>query len=461
MKKKVFFSRYLLALPIIVSSLMSCQAPTGENSIESTPGISDVPSLPSPSLPSEPVSSEEEPDYGLFTDEDFLQVDGIKVRKNHGTGDAVILKGTNAGGYLTIESWMCAAGSSTSRGYIDHKKLTEIFVERFQEEKTLELWEAYRNYYWSEIDFENCYDMGMNCIRLPFNYMNVDPDYHNVPRIEGEKYNFTLLDDFVTKAARLGIYTILDMHGAYGSQNGQDHSGQAMSLEEVDFYTNEEKMQKTVDMWAAIAEHFKDNPAVAAYDILNEPGEKAGVTSKRHWDFFDRVYEAIREVDEQHIVVFESCWDGAHLPQPSEYGWENCMYSFHNYSGESDADRNLASMERKIEGVEYMNFKVPCYMGEFNCYGNEESWTSTLTLFARKGWHWTSWTYKLNRVTDMAYPGWGIYYTRARKISPDEDSYEDILASWEKISTEHEDTSMMGFPSGMSLKNIMKRFCSN
>jgi len=28
--------------------------------------------------------------------------------------------------------------------------------------------------------------------------------------------------------------------------------------------------------------HYKDNPIVAAYDILNEPGEKAGFTIEKH-----------------------------------------------------------------------------------------------------------------------------------------------------------------------------------
>lgn len=30
---------------------------------------------------------------------------------------------------------------------------------------------------------------------------------------------------------------------------------------------------------------FQGNPAVAAYDILNEPGIKAAATYSLHWDF--------------------------------------------------------------------------------------------------------------------------------------------------------------------------------
>ena len=82
------------------------------------------------------------------------------------------------------------------------------------------------------------------------------------------------------------------MHGVYGSQNGKDHSGQIIdNIEDIDFYTNEEKIGKTIDLWEALTEHFLGAPTIAAFDILNEPGELAGSTSERHWKVFDRIYD--------------------------------------------------------------------------------------------------------------------------------------------------------------------------
>ena len=152
-----------------------------------------------------------------------LTVDGTKVVDPD--GEEVFLRGINAGGLFVTEHWMTGFkyGSTPSN---DYRSLTQTFIERFGEEQTKELWAEYRADWWSDTDFEICENMGINVIRLPFSYMNVDfaavTDYSEA----GKNYDFSDIDDFVERAARHGIYTILDLHGAYGSQNGQDHSGQ-------------------------------------------------------------------------------------------------------------------------------------------------------------------------------------------------------------------------------------------
>lgn len=394
-------------------------------------------------------------DWGVFTEDDFIKADG-KVLKT-AAGEVLTLRGINIGGYLVTEQWMCGFRGSNNQ-YTDHKDLTEVFVKRFGAEEAVKLWTYYRENFWTEADVENCQKMGMNSIRLPFSYMNVDPQYNNVPEIKGQKYNFTVLDEFVELAAQYGIYTILDLHGAYGSQNGQDHSGESLNLEQVDFYNNEENKQKTADLWRALAEHFEGNPAVAGYDILNEPGEKAGTTKDYHWDYFDVLYDAIREVDKDHVVIIESCWDGNNLPQPSKYGWQNVMYSFHNYTGHhDDVNAHLNHMQNKIDGVRKQNFNVPIYMGEFTCYGQEQAWKKTLSLFNSYGWSWASWTYKLSNT---GYDGWAICYASAERIYADRDSLEEIYDKMYYLDTNCESSSMYRFSSGNTLFNIMKAGCT-
>ena len=80
-------------------------------------------------------SSVQENGWGVFTEDDYLKVDGTSVRTQKGEGDPVILRGTNAGGYLVIEQWMTALQGSSQTGYLDHKTVTDIFVERFGEEE--------------------------------------------------------------------------------------------------------------------------------------------------------------------------------------------------------------------------------------------------------------------------------------------------------------------------------------
>ena len=228
-------------------------------------------------------------------------------------GYEVTLRGVNAGGLFVTEHWMTGFSYGTQPDN-DYRSLTQTFLKRFGEQKTKELWAAYRSNWWTDADFARCADMGMNVIRLPFTYMNVDFPAVTDLDAAGQEYDFSAIEAFVNKAAEYGLYTILDLHGAYGSQNGQDHSGQIIDdVGDVTFYSDERLMSLTVRLWEQIALHFKDNPAVAGYDILNEPGEKAGQTSERHWEFFDRAYDAIRAAGDEHIVIFES-------PQPAAAG---------------------------------------------------------------------------------------------------------------------------------------------
>ena len=417
------------------------------------------------------VEEQEQPKFsavfnksGIFDDFDFVSAIGSELRTDCGNGEKLTFRGTNAGGLLLLEQWMTAIINAEGEPSLDHKTVSETFTSRFGKEGSMLLWEHYRNNFWTDKDFQNCKDMGMNVIRLPFSYMNVDPEFNNIPKIPGQKYNFTLLDNFIEGAAKKGIYTMLDLHGAYGSQNGKDHSGEIVSnVNDIDFYSNEEKQQKTIDLWKAVASRYKDNPAVCGYDILNEPGENAGTTTTRHWVFFDKVYDAIREVDENHVIIIESCWGGENLPKPSVYGWTNIMYSFHHYTGQTSSTgvaAHLASMQSRINNVKSMNFNVPIHMGEFSCYGNEESWTGTLKMLTDAGWSWNTWTYKLNRTNNTSNAGWGIYYSKAQRVVPSTDTFMGIMQKWVNVRTDNAEVRPQTFSSGTTLVEIMTEACT-
>lgn len=423
MKKKFLW----IVLPLL---LTSCD-PTISNSISTPPTSTNGSSSLKPS------------EDGVITDEDYLKVDGELVKNQSGTGETVYLRGINAGDYLLIEQWM-APFTNQVGPYLDHKRISDIFTDRFGYQTMQELWALYRSYFWKEVDFQNIVDMGMNVIRLPFTYMNVD--------IDGE-YDFTQLDDFVDLAREHNLYVILDLHGAYGSQNGKDHSGQIIdNIEDIDFYTNEEKIGKTIDLWEALTEHYLGDPTIAAFDILNEPGELAGSTSERHWKVFDRIYDKIREVDQDRIVIFESCWDAVNLPDPSTYGWENCMYSYHNYAGTSSGTaitQQAQSYNSKFSGAKKADYKVPNYMGEFNCYEDEETWNYVMRRYNEEGWHYTSWTYKIDGSS-----AWGIYNLSPKKIEPTLDDIDTIREKMSGVDTSK--ATLHKFNSGKTLFDVMK-----
>lgn len=363
--------------------------------------------------------------------QDFLTaVDGKIMNTNQ---EEVYLRGVNAGGLFVTEHWMTGFLYNTQPSN-DYHSLTQTFLKRFGEKKTKKLWNEYRANWWSKADFKNCADMGINVIRLPFTYMTVDFAAVTGYEHAGENYDFSALDDFVNTAAKYGMYTILDLHGAYGSQNGKDHSGEIK--DNVDFYSNEQMKGLTVNLWRALASHYKDNAAVAGYDILNEPGEHAGTTSERHWNFYNRVYQAIRGADDGHVIIMESCWDGENLPRLSTYGWENCMYSFHHYPDGADklsVDQHMSSWTSKMSEIMSWEFGVPLQMGEFTCYTSAGKWEKTLSLLNEHGWHWASWAYKV-----WGNMPWGIYNVigeNADKIDAANDSYDEIMKKFRILRT--------------------------
>lgn len=379
-----------------------------------------------------------------FTQNDFLKCDGIYVKNNYGKGNNVYLRGTNIGNLFVQESWMSSTNAT------DQKTILENLTSRFGQDKALELLDYYESNYFTEADIDNCKNMGMSVIRVPFTYMNLYKKSGSSWVLRSDA--FTRLDWIVNECSKRGIYVILDLHGAFGSQNGQDHSGQVISnASDVTFFSNETLMSQTLELWKVVAQHYAGNPAVAGYDTLNEPGEKAGTTSERHWKFYDRMYDTIRAVDPDHIIIMESCWGTANLPNPSTYGWTNVMYEYHHYPWDyvSDTDANYTgqvnAINNLVNSVNSANYGVPTYIGEFNCFDGDAKWQYVLDKMNKAGWHYTNWSYKSRGMGS-----WGIYHEAGtEKVTPSSTSEADILRIWgsSSVGTNNNDT-------GVTYKNM-------
>ena len=350
---------------------------------------------------------------------DFLKVNGTQIRKQKGTGDVVYLRGTNAGGWLVQENWMNPTNAS------DQKTMMTTLANRFGTSKRDELVSTYENNYWTTQDFDNCAEMGMSVIRLPFTYMNLCDDNGNL-----KSNAFDRLDWFVQNCSQRGMYVILDMHGAFGSQNGMDHSGEINDGKQL--YYNQSNKDKTLNLWKKIAEHFKGNPAVAAYDILNEPGIKAAATYSLHWDFYNEIYNTIRSKDSNHIIIMESCWDADNLPRPSQYGWTNVAYEYHYYpwSAQNSSDAQKSYFSGKVSDIANHNYGVPTFVGEFTCFEQAEGWKAAMSTFNSQGWHWTTWSYKVTGNSS-----WGIYNHNPEKVDIYNDSADTIKNKWSAVGT--------------------------
>ena len=355
-----------------------------------------------------------------FTNLDFLKTDDSQIKNNYGKGNCVYLRGTNIGNLFVQESWM----SSTDAR--DQKTINENLESRFGKDTKNSLIEQYESSYLTSDDISKFKELGMSVIRVPFTYMNLY-EKNSQGQWKLKSNGFARLDWIVDQCSEQGIYTILDLHGAFGSQNGQDHSGEVIdNVEDVTFYKDSNLRQLTLNLWKEVANRYKGNPAVAGYDILNEPGEKAGKTTTYHWDYYNEIYNTIRSVDSDHIIIMEACWGAGDLPQPSQYGWQNVVYEFHHYVWDSQTslDGQKTAANNLVNSLKVFN--VPIYIGETTFFELGDAWTYVLNLFNINGYHYTSWSYKSNNMGT-----WGIYNQKGtEKISPTNTDINEIMRIW-------------------------------
>lgn len=361
-------------------------------------------------------------------------------------GNAVVLRGTNFGGWLVQEGWMCPTEQT------DTLSTDMTLYSRFGKERAEELISAYQDSWITEEDFKTVKELGLNVVRVPFTYMNV---YYHLSD-EGELLSpseFTLredpferLDFALEMCKKYGLYLILDLHGAVGSQNGSDHSGDTSRTNlYADTALGEAYREKTAELWGLVAEHFAGESNVAGYDLLNEPTRASGATQ---WDYYDVLYKAVREADPDHMIFIEATWEPNNLPSPEDYGWENVVYEYHHYNWDYNDQSNKSFYTfKKLLGNTH---KVPSLIGEFNAWGDSrrstgkrdqtdlEANAGVLEFYNGEGWHWTTWTYKV--VGILRDSNWGLFNASTllkdvTKIDPETDSYEDILAAWSSVDT--------------------------
>ncbi|MBR2889202.1 MAG: cellulase family glycosylhydrolase [Oscillospiraceae bacterium] len=379
-------------------------------------------------------------------------------------GNQLRLTGINAGQILLQEGWMSPFALEPLKnedGTYQKDGDGNIQYPEFSEEEFRAGLKANPNlkdhdidtlmqYYWdcffTEEDFRIIKeDLKLNAIRLPFYYLNVLNE--DLTR-KSEEEAFSYLDWFVSQAAKQELYVILDLHGAPGSQNGYEHSGAAER--EANLWTSEANIQATVDLWDFVSDHYTNTAPelgrwVATYDIMNEPTyEYGGTTTEECWDVFDRIYDAIRENGDRHVITVEGCWDFSNLPDPADYGWENVQYEYHWYNWQNQIipyDAFFAYYDATNQGRDY---DVPVLIGEFTAFEDREAWDAMLGLFAQRNYSWTVWNYKTT-VTGWWTSSWGAYTVQMNLDRDTEElkcnvatcTYEEFIAACELTRTEN------------------------
>ncbi|KAK0201036.1 glycoside hydrolase family 5 protein [Desarmillaria ectypa] len=247
----------------------------------------------------------------------LLKVSGTKIVDEE--GKEIILRGAGLGGWMNMENFIS--------GYPGCEfQIREALADTIGQEKSDFFFDKFLEYFFMDADAAFFSSLGLNCIRLPFNYRHFEDDMN--PRVLKES-GFKHLDRVIGLCAQYNIYTILDLHTAPGGQNNDWHSDHGGHI--ANFWNHKDFQDRTVWLWERLAEHFKSNKWIAGYNPINEPTDPKHT---RVLSFYDRVHKAIRAIDPDHAIIFDG---NTFASDFSHFGdiykkWDNTAYSIHDYS---------------------------------------------------------------------------------------------------------------------------------
>jgi len=310
---------------------------------------------------------------------DFIHAAGTRLVDGH--GERFVVKGINLGNWLVPEGYMFKFTRARSPS-----EIADVIEALIGAEAATRFWAEFRDVYVAEDDIRFIKAAGFNTVRVPLTWrLFVKPGEDGADRFEGP--GWALLDRLVQWCRDSGLRAILDLHAAPGGQTGVNHDdGPGFPLA---FYVPEDR-RLTVALWQKIAAHYRDEPAVLGYDLLNEPispySDEAYLNSRLEPLYRD-IVAAIRSVDTNHLVflagaqwstsfaVFDRPFDG------------NAVYTYHKFWAKPARDA-LQS---------YLNFgnswNVPLLIGETGEYN--DNWNAKFReLNERFGIGWCFWTYK-------------------------------------------------------------------
>jgi len=412
-----------------VLGLVACGGGSSNGGSSSSASSVAVSSSSSSSVASSSSSSSSS-DEGLT----LLHTDGAKWAK--ASGNQVLLKGTNLGNWLVQEFWMMGQGGN---GVTDQCTLEAKLTERFTYPEKERLIKLFRDSWITERDWDQLQAFGFNVVRLPILWSVIE-DENNPKTLRADAWHY--LDWAIAEGKKRGIYVILDLHGAHGGQTPNDHTGCSGQNK---YWTTPEYQDRTKWLWEQIATKYKDEPAVAAYDPLNEPW---GSTAEDMAVRVTELYQTIRAIDSKHIVMLPSHYGNIEVyGDPAVKGMTNVAFELHPYPGlfgdrpnDTHYDIHRDWLRCGVSGTggvcdwntKITALKTPFLMGEFQPWqsaglelGGKVA-RATYDTYASYGWASTSWAYKF--VSAAGGQGKGTWGMVTNAINTNNDTGVGLVA---------------------------------
>jgi len=371
----------------------------------------------------------------------FLKTQGTKIVD--GNGDEVIWRGIGLGGWMLQEGYMLNT-------FGPQHQIEARIVNLVGQERKEEFYQAWLKNHVQKGDVDSLAAWGYNMIRLPMHYKLFTPPIEEEPvpgEITWREKGFEMTDQLLEWCKVNNIYLILDLHAAPGGQ-GKNADISDYDNTKPSLWESQANRAKTIALWRKLAERYANEPMIAAYDLINEPNwgfqnlnsDQNGCAEQLNsplWQLQRDITNAIREVDQNHIIVIEgNCWGNNYNGLPVLWD-NNLVISYHKYWNGND--------QNAIQGMLNMrnNRNAPIWLGETG--ENSNTWyTDAIKLFESNKMGWAWWPLKKNGINNPL------------EITPGS-GYASIINHWNnngaKPNPENAYAALMTFAENLKLEN--------
>ena len=226
----------------------------------------------------------------------FVTIDGTTLVRPDGT--PFLIKGTNLGNWLNPEGYMFGFSKTNSPQMIDL-----MLRQLVGPDAAASIWKDFKDNYITEDDIAFIASTGANTIRLPFHYkLFTDEDYMG---LSGNQDGFERMDSVVEWCRKYNLFLILDMHDAPGGQTGDNIDD---SYGYPWLFRSETSQKLFCDIRKKIADHYKNEPVILGYELINEP-----------------IAPYFKDVNELNALCHQSEFDGLIQPDDPSFAHPDSM----------------------------------------------------------------------------------------------------------------------------------------
>ncbi|KAH8728351.1 glucan 1,3-beta-glucosidase precursor [Phaeosphaeriaceae sp. PMI808] len=242
------------------------------------------------------------------------------------------IRGVNIGGWLVLEPWITPSLFDAVNQNRPQKDIVDEYTlgQALGKDAALSILRRHWDTWVRWEDFNKIKQAGINVVRIPVGYWAYDT--FGAPYAQGAN---VYLDAAIDWARSLNLKIVIDLHGAPGSQNGYDNSGQRMDRPQWQTGNN---VQQTLQVLKTISRKYAQTQyqdVIIGIQLLNEP---ALYFDNLSWDvtkqFYRDGYGQVREVSDTPVILHDGFkppnnWNGFLTPQ--DQNAQNVAIDHHEY----------------------------------------------------------------------------------------------------------------------------------